>query len=379
MSQLEDFLSQINSLSEMIGPCVAGLEPATRTILTTPEIYGLREIILTGSGDSYFAAAAAAPLLRTLTGLPVQAMVSMEAARYALPAASIGEGRARGTLVIAVSYSGEAARLVEAARRWAGHGAITLAVTASPGARLAQAVERRVDTSVPPGAPGPGVRTYVASLIGLYLFSIRVAEVLMRITMDEANRLRAALAGTADAIRGLDDRIQAPVKDFATTWGGASSLDLVGSGYSFATAAYAAAKFVEAAGTHATAQDTEEFFHLNFFADRPAESPTVIFAPAKAAFASRAGELFGALKQLGRPSLVITDRAGFGQGLSEIVLPEVDEAFVPIIQAVPAALLAAYAAHTRAAVHYRGHAGRWSGAQGADLVRNSRIEPVMEG
>src|SRR5579863_4660931 len=107
MSQLDDFIRQVGSLPTLIGPCVDSLEPTTRKILSTPEIYGLRRIILTGSGDSYFAGASTVSAFRDLTGLTVQAMPSMEASRYAG-----GSGRsvtnARGTLVIPISYSGEA-------------------------------------------------------------------------------------------------------------------------------------------------------------------------------------------------------------------------------------------------------------------------------
>jgi hypothetical protein len=79
------------------------------------------------------------------------------------------------------------------------------------------------------------------------------------------------------------------------------------------------------------------------------------------------------LAQLGRPSLVITDKAGFGRGLPELVLPAVREAFTPVVQAAPAALLAAYCAHVRGVRHYRGHDGPWIGARGAVLVRGSTI------
>ncbi len=374
MSQRDAFVSQAASLGAMIGPCVEGLEPAARSILSTPEIYGLRQVILTGSGDSYFAAAAAAPMLRALTGLPVQAMTSMEASRYA---GSSGVG-ARGTLVVAISYSGEAARLIEATQRWRDRGAITLGLTASASGRLARTAERRVDTRVGEAAPAPGTRTYVASLIGVFLLSIRIAEVLIRITMDEANALRRELAATGAALHGVEALCGPQLSQLADDWREARAFDILGSGPSLASAGYGAAKLVEAAGVHAAAQDAEEFFHLNFFADRPAEIPAVLFAPANAAFASRARELAETLGQLGRPCLIVTDQAGFGAGRPELILPPVNEFFAPVLQAAPAALLAAYCADVRGVAHYRGHDGPWIGAQGAGLVRNSRIELERE-
>ena len=373
MSQLDNFISQVDSLSAMIGPCVDRLEPITRKILTTPEIYGLRQIILTGSGDSYFAGAAAAPVFRDLTGLPVQAMTSMEASRYA-GAAGKGVVNTRGTLVIPVSYSGEAARLVEAAHRWRDRGALTLGLSAASEGRLAKAAERVVDTKVDEGAPAPGVRTYVAGLIALYLIAIRLGEVLMRITMDQANAMRRELASTGAALAGVQSALSAPIEAFAEQTREWTAFDVLGSGPSLGSAGYGAAKLVEAAGIHATAQDCEEFFHLNFFIDRPDATPAVLYAPSQGTGASRCKELIETLGQLGRPFLVVTDQAGFATGGLEIVLPDVREGFAPMLQAAPAALLAAHAAAVRGVPHYRGHDGPWIGARGAGLVRNSPID-----
>ncbi len=50
------------------------------------------------------------------------------------------------------------------------------------------------------------------------------------------------------------------------------------------------------------------------------------------------------------------------------------EWFTPLVQAVPAALLAAAWAEAIGAIHYRGHTGRWGRSQGANLVRNSALE-----
>jgi glucosamine--fructose-6-phosphate aminotransferase (isomerizing) len=373
MPQLDDFVRQVNSLPTMIGPSVDSLEPATRRILSTPEIYGVRQIILAGSGDSYFAGAATVNAFRDLTGLPVQAMPSMEASRYAgIPAKAVSH--ARGTLLIPVSYSGEAARTIEAAHRWRDGGAVTLGLTGNIGSRLASAVEHVVDTRVEEVAPAPGTRSYVVALIALNLLAIRLAEVLMRITMDEANRMRRELGAIGMQLTDTAARLSAPLRTFAEQSHSAQSFDVLGSGPSLGAAGYCAAKLVEAAGVHAMAQDCEEFFHLNYFVDHPATIPTVLFAPAEGAAASRARDLIENLRRLGRPLLVITDQAGFASGAVELPLPQVREWFVPIVQTVPAALLGAYVAEARGCAHYRGHGGVWSGARGAGLVRNSPID-----
>jgi len=373
MSQLDDFIQQVASLPTMIGPCVESLEPMTRKVLSTPEIYGLRRIILAGSGDSYFAGAAAVSAFRDLTGLPVQAMPSMEASRYAGgPGKSVV--KARDTLVIAISYSGEAARLVEAAHRWRERGALTLGLTGASESRLSKAVDHVVDTRVEEVAPAPGTRTYMVALIALNLLAIRLAEVLMRITMDEANRMRRELRTIGTQLSDLQTLVSSPIRAFVEQSRRWQSFDVLGSGPSLGTAGYSAAKLIEAAGVHAIAQDSEEFFHLNFFVENPTTIATVLYAPAEGAAASRSHELIEALQRLGRPSLVVTDQPGFASGCRELLLPRVTEWFAPMVQIVPASLLAAYAADVRDCPHYRGHDGPWIDARGAGLVRNSPID-----
>jgi len=312
-------------------------------------------------------------VFRDLTGLQVQAMTSMEASRYAG-----GTGKsvmnARGTLVIAISYSGEAARLVEAAHRWRDRGALTLGLTAASEGRLAKAAERVVNTLIEELAPAPGTRTYVVALIALNLLAIRLGEVLMRITMDEANALRREIGAIGKDLGDLEGELSALIRTFAEQSRDWNAFDVLGSGPSLGSAGYSAAKLVEAAGIHAAAQDSEEFFHLNFFVERPSATPAVFYAPSEGAAASRSRELVETLGQLGRPTLVVTDQAGFGGGRTELLVPRVREWFAPIVQTVPAALLAAHAAAVRGGPHYRGHDGPWIGARGAGLVRNSQID-----
>jgi glucosamine--fructose-6-phosphate aminotransferase (isomerizing) len=81
-SQFDDYQTQIASLAELVKTQTQAISDRGRLTLPVPDIYGIRQIILTGSGDSYFAGVAAAPAIRAWTGLPVQAMVSMEASRY---------------------------------------------------------------------------------------------------------------------------------------------------------------------------------------------------------------------------------------------------------------------------------------------------------
>lgn len=372
--QYSDYLTQIDSLGSLVAGETQRLADLHRLSLQVPDIYGLRQIILTGSGDSYIAGLAAAPAIRAWTGLPVQVMVSMEASRYVDAGVPPLAGRNRGLLVVAISNSGEAARLVEATQRLRNLGALTLALTANPQSRLGKAAEIVSEVTTPPSAPAPGTRSYVASMIALYLLGLRLAEVLMCMTMDQANALRREIGDLAAPLDAAAKSLKGPVASVADTWASASVCDCLGSGPSLASASFAAAKLVEAAGLHASAQDAEEFHHLNYFVADVKHAPALVFAPANALSATRSRELCATLVGLGRPFAVVTDDSKTTDSNHVLGVPTVREWFAPLLHAVPASLLAAELAERHGIVHYRGHTGPWSGAVGANLVRNSVIE-----
>jgi len=374
MSQYDDFVTQIRSLPELLKTEARRIDERMRLLLRTPEIYGLRQIILLGSGDSYFAAQAVAPAIRAWTGLPVSAMLAMEASRYMDAGVPPLSGRNRGLLVVSISSSGEAGRVVEATRRLRKLGALTLAVTARPESRVGQSAERVLDIAIPDSTPAPGVRSYVAALLAGYSIGLRLAEVLMTMTMDEANALRAEIASLDAKLATADEASVGPAAAAATAWQSYRAADVLGSGPGLASAGFAAAKLVEATGVHAMPQDAEEFHHLNYFVAAPQQTPVLAFAPRQARADGRTRELIATLDGLGRPALVITDAGDLPNYEMQVILPAVREWFVPLMQAVPAAHLAAAWAERLGSPHYRGHTGPWRHAQGASLVRNSALE-----
>lgn len=374
MSEIADFVTQIDSLPDLVATEARRIDDRMRLLLTTPQIYGIRQVILLGSGDSFFASEAVAPAIRAWTGLPVTAMLAMEAARYLDAGVPAHAARARGLLAVSISSSGEAARVVEATHRLRRLGAATLAITANPESRLALAAEHVLSIAIPASTPAPGTRSYAAALLAGWSLGIRLAEVRMTLTMDQANALRAELAGAGPALALACRASREPAAALAEAWHRYRAADVLGSGPALASAGYGAAKLIEAAGIHAAAQDAEEFHHLNYFVSAPAETPAILFAPSRGRAASRTDELAETLAALGRPTFIVTDSADAAGPGTRLVLPALSEWFAPLIHTVPAALLAAHWAARLGVTHYRGHTGAWHRSSGAALVRNSPLD-----
>ena len=361
---------QIQTLPALLRDEVWPMEARLRLVLSTPEIYATGRIVLCGSGDSHAAAVATAGQVAALTGLPTQAMSAMEAARY-LPEA-LGT-RPDRLLVLAISQSGEAARVVEAARQLTARGVRVVAITANPASRLGAAAGRSADITIAPSAPAPGVRSYVASMLGVLLIAIRFAEVRMRITMDQAQARRASLAALAGPMDDVLEQSRSILPGLAETWAGFKAADAIGSGPEAGTAAYAAAKLLEATGIHAVHQDVEEFHHLNYFVARPRETPALVFWPADSAAGSRLRELMQTLLDLDRPRLLVTDDHEMPLGPGLLFLPSVPPGLAPILHTIPAAALAAAWADAAGTPAFRGFEGPWEGARGSAIARNSAL------
>ena len=85
----------------------ADVERSVRLVLTTPEIYHIRRIVLTGSGNSRFAAKAVEMAMLEHAGVAIEVRPPMEAGRYH---AELSRRRdLENTLLIALSNSGAAA------------------------------------------------------------------------------------------------------------------------------------------------------------------------------------------------------------------------------------------------------------------------------
>lgn len=363
---------QVASLPNLIEEQVWILEERTRKILTTPEIFAVRQILLTGCGDSHICGLTAETTFETLTEIPTQALNAMQAARY--KASQMRRRYPHTPLVIAVSNSGEVARVVEAVKTYGEKGALTLGITSNPHSRLATQASRIVPMTVPSFPSAPGVRSYVISLLTLYLIAIRMGEVRGTYTADHASTLRRELAATAETIRGVIEVVDAPLRQLAADWREFSNFELLGSGAERGAAAYGAAKLLEAVGVHALHEDIEEWVHLEYFVSQARTTGTFVLCPDSSPAFSRVIEIEPLLQTLQRPYLVLTGDVyanRFKHALSVGV--NVHPLFAPLVYSVPVALFAAYLAAELGQVYGRGAQGQWVDSKDGMTTRQSTI------
>ena len=265
--------------------------------LAPAEWASVSKVYLTGAGDSYHASCAAEMAFETIGGVTCEPLSAQRFMDYA--ADRMREPPPERTLVVGTSAWGGTQPVVEALERAREHGALTVALTGTPGSEVTRAADRAVVVEVPDRKRSPGIRTYQASLLGLLLIAVRLGE---------ADAVRHELAATvADVVDATERTLAESCREVAEMVADAPATMMLGSGPNYATAMFGAAKLVEAAGLLATGQDLEEWWHVERFA-RPFDMPLfVIAAPGRSHW--HAGDLVARARALGRRVIAVTHHA----------------------------------------------------------------------
>jgi glucosamine--fructose-6-phosphate aminotransferase (isomerizing) len=290
---------------------------------------GIEHLYLTGCGDSAFAGQAATLAFRRHSRLRVHPVHALDFARYDvryLPAASA---------VLAISYSGQVGRTIEAARQAAAFGVPVIALTGRPPGeqrgQLAAAADRILPVDVPTLGFSPGTSTYIAMLCTL----IELARQTSR--AGGADVLRDACEQLPGLAAKTLDWCQDTAADLAGRMISGRFVTFLGAGPNEATARFGAAKLFEASQQIALATNVEEWAHEEYFITRPGD-PVVVVAPAGAA-RDRAWEILSELEFIRADATVVSDveppgRAGFLR-----LAAGAPEELSPVLAALPLAQL----------------------------------------
>ena len=119
-------------------------------------------MVLTSCGDGYAACLAARRAFESFLQIPVEVEDPLTLSRY-YQMKWVGESPC-DPLVIAVSNSGQAARVIEAVERMRAHRALTIAITSNADSLLAKAAEKVIVPMIPEFEKSPGVRTSVLQM-----------------------------------------------------------------------------------------------------------------------------------------------------------------------------------------------------------------------
>lgn len=340
----EVMFGQVAGLAEDLRQLTRPFEQQVRAVLTPSEWKAVKKVYLTGDGDSYHASCASEMAFQVIADVACEPLSAQRFLDYG--AAWMRPAAPPQTLVIATSASGGTERVVQAIERAKEYGALTVALTGTPNSAVTQAADRSVVVELPHKERSPGIRTYQASLVGMLFVAMQLGERQGRYAQEETDRLRQELIALADVVDATTNAIQVGCREVAELIAASPIVVMLGSGPSYGTALYGAAKLVEAAGVFTMGQDLEEWWHVERFA-YPVDMPVFVIAPPGRSH-WRAQSVAATARGSGRRVIAVTHEDDTEVTRhAHMVLPvqgEVREEFSPLIYHLFASYVAAHVA-----------------------------------
>ena len=289
-------------------------------------------VVLTGCGDSLAVMHGVRLLLETMLQLPCEPVQALDLAYY--QAALLGPR----TLVVCLSSSGTTTRTVEALLMARAQGAVTLALSNTPGSILMQ--EATHGLLIHAERKGWPTQSSTAAMALLCALAIRLG----------ALRGAAGASAQAQALEILPEVMQAvlsendPIlREIAISQASRPIYLYAGGGPAYASALFGATKMKECSPDHAMAIPLEEFHHYN---SQKAGDPLFVLAPAGPSVARARDTAEEGRRWGGRIYAIVTDDEAALDDCSDLVLrlPALPETFAAFLFTLPPQLFAYHTA-----------------------------------
>ena len=336
--------------------------------LPVKEIWDAQKIFITGCGDSWLAGIAAKPAFESVTKIETNAPRAIDFSR-ALSNKNLGYSP-NTPLVILISYSGTAARVIECAKRASKYGANTIAITNNPSSPLAENCRYCIHVGLPEnGEYQPGLTTYNASMIALFAIALRIGRIRNKITPLEYEDMKKELLSFVSEAQKKVSEYEERAFETALKWKDLKAEDFIGDYGDYATAFFGSAKVIETFGSYTTYDDSEDWCHINYFLADPEKIGRVVINNESSPSYDRMLETINAVKILKSPCMIVSD-AG------KEAFPETMEVFTtvkpkyfwmnPLIQHIPFDFVAGYIAALKGETGFRADDERYN----SDLAKN---------
>ena len=316
-------------------------------ILPVSACFDIRKVFITGCGDSLAVAGNMKPIIEKFCDvMSCKVLDPVTFTRY-MSKGDIGIGEPNSPLVLSISAGGETSRVVEVLEKASELKAFPLVITNNANSSCAKKAKKSFIMRTPKMANDfPGLRSYLANMIGIISISCRLGLVRGVLQPEEPQIWQEAINTYVKSFGPEMERISDAMFSLAEEWKDFRRFDFVGDGVSLNAALFSQEKFYECTGSIGCHSDSEDWCHINYFVKNPETVGTVFYAYQDQPTYSRIKETIGSAAKIGRPVLVITDKEDdFGEGVKVICLPQAPEGFDwlrPLMDYTPAALLAGY-------------------------------------
>ncbi len=294
-------------------------------------IYGAKNIYIIANGTSLHAGLVSSYYFADLAGVNVNVVSAAEFPYYAL------ENVSTGTVVIAISQSGETSDVIKSVKLAKQRGAVIVGVTNVVGSRLTLESNVYLPIGAGPEIAVPATKTFVSTLTTMAILAGYTGLYTGTINQNELTELVNGLREHAKKLREEIKVYDEQAKEVASKLLGWRDLYVVSSGINYPVALEAALKLKEAAMLHAEGVQLGELRHGPMVLVKE-NYPIIFIKPVEEA----AIELYNrvAKEALSKRALVVTvtqDGEGYGLLLRTMTTNRI---LSPITTIIPLQLLA---------------------------------------
>jgi len=301
----------------------------------------VRRIIITACGTSWHAGLVGEYMLEELAQIPVEVEYASEF-RYRNPVLE------EGTLVLAVSQSGETADTLAGLREARQRGAATMGIVNAVGSSIARDTDFGTYLHAGPEIGVASTKAFTSQMVALALFTLYLGR-RRHLSVLQGREIVQALKNLPDQVAQvleLNDSLRALAQEYV----GAGNFLYLGRGYQFPVALEGALKLKEVSYIHAEGYPAAEMKH-GPIALIDEEMPVVVLAPRDAVYGKVVSNIEEVKARGGRIIAVVSDEAPELRGKVDHIIrvPQTLPHLLPVLTTVPLQLLAYHVAVLRGA------------------------------
>jgi glucosamine--fructose-6-phosphate aminotransferase (isomerizing) len=301
----------------------------------------VRRIVITACGTSWHAGLVGEYMLEELARIPVDVEYASEF-RYRSPVVE------DGTLVLAISQSGETADTLAGLREARQHGAATMGIVNAVGSSIARETDFGTYLHAGPEIGVASTKAFTSQMAALALFTLFLGR-RRHLSVVQGREIVSALQKLPDQVSevlALNDAIQSLAEEYAD----ARNFLYLGRGYQFPVALEGALKLKEVSYIHAEGYPAAEMKH-GPIALIDEEMPVVFLAPRDPVYSKVVSNIEEVKARGGRIIAVVSDEAPELEGKVDhlIRVPQTIPCLLPVLTTVPLQLLAYHIAVLRGA------------------------------
>ena len=303
------------------------------------ELMKAKRIVLLGQGTALHSAMVGEYIFEDLAGIPAETDFASEF-RYRNPIVE------DGTVVIAITQSGETLDTLEAMREARQRGALTLGLVNVVGSTIARETDAGVYLRVGPEIGVASTKAFIGQLATITMLAAYVGR-MRHLPAQAASELLAGLQALPDHIQGVIDQSEA-IREVTAKYIARENWLFLGRGFNFPVALEGALKLKEISYIHAEGMPAAEMKH-GPIALIDEGMPVVFVATRNSQYEKVVSNIQEVRSRGGHIIAVATEGDEEIRSLCEDVfyVPDVPEVLQPMLTVVPLQLLAYHAAVLR--------------------------------